>query len=363
MSGRTPVHLVTGVDPAAMAGATIALQWALPDAVVVQHRVEPERDELVRIVSDVTGMLEREVIDLEHGCVSCAIREDVVPTLARLGELGRWGAIVAHLPVGAEPSQVCRVAAFEPSRLADVRIASTIAAVDGAGLLDDLMGEDLLGDREAPLLGADERAVAEVLAPIVEYADVVAVHGDLPDAARDLIDVLARPGAQVVHDWEGLDVGRLALGVHDHDRTEAWVADVRRDLVRLPSRPRVWTLDLRSDRPLHPARLLEQIETLGSHPVRARGCFWVPARPSDVLGWDGAGGQLSIGAVGAWGLRGPLTHIVVTGLDEQAELREVLRGAFEACLLSDAEMQSQDPVWQTGSDGLEEWLGPVRRVA
>jgi hypothetical protein len=61
---RVPVVLVTGVDPTAMSAVTVGLQWDLPSAVAVQHRIDPERQVLHRIVSDMTGVLDREEITL-----------------------------------------------------------------------------------------------------------------------------------------------------------------------------------------------------------------------------------------------------------------------------------------------------------
>ena len=42
-----------------MAASTMGLQWDLPDAVVVVHRIDVETQQLHRTISDVTGVLER----------------------------------------------------------------------------------------------------------------------------------------------------------------------------------------------------------------------------------------------------------------------------------------------------------------
>ncbi|MBJ7528912.1 MAG: cobalamin biosynthesis protein CobW, partial [Nocardioides sp.] len=110
---RTPVVLVTGVSPDAMDATLVSLQWDLPQAVAVRHHIDVERQLLTRVVSDVTGVLDRAEVDLEHACVSCALREDVVPTIERLARDGREGTVVAHLPVGAEAAQVCHVLTWD----------------------------------------------------------------------------------------------------------------------------------------------------------------------------------------------------------------------------------------------------------
>lgn len=109
-----------------------------------------------------------------------------------------------------------------------------------------------------------------------------------------------------------------------------------------------------------PDRLLDRVADLGGGPRRSRGCFWLPTRPSVYGVWDGAGGQLSIGPGEAWGVRRRLTRIVVIGVDDGVE---DLCVAFEDCLLTPAEIASRGPFWEVDTDGLEPWLGTIRRHA
>lgn len=359
----TPAVLVTGVAADAMAATTIALLWDLPDAVVVHHEIGVADHRLTRTVSDVTGVLERVDVDLAHACVSCAIREDVVPTLHRLAGSGRWGAVVAQLPVGAEARQVCQlVTQGQPDRQRPgrLRIAALVAAVDGARVVDDLLGDELLHERGGHTAPDDERGVAEVGAAQVEYADAVAVVGSASGTELALVRALARPDAMVAAGGEQLDVAPLLVTGHDHDAAEAWVDAVHHGTWGTPPAAPVWRLDLTSTRPFHPDRLYQSIERIGGGPRRSRGCFWLPSRPGTVCAWDGAGGQLSIGAVRGWGTARPVTRIVVTGLDDG---RDEVAAAFEQCLLDDAEAARRGTRWEVSGDGFEAWLGAVRRTA
>lgn len=356
----TPVVLVTGIERQAMAAVTISLQWDLPNAVVVEHRIDVERSTLLRVVSDVSGVLERVETDLAHVCVSCAIREDVVPTLDRLAGDGRWDSVIAHLPVGAEALQVCRVASYDPRAVANLRIGGVVAALDGADVVEDLLGDALLAERGLHSSEDDVRGVAEVGSAMVEYADVVAVCGGSGEVQVDLVAALARPGALVVQDGTAIDGARLVAGLHRHEVTESWVAEVRRGALAARASEHVWTLDLASPRPMHPERLYAAVEEIGGGPRRSRGCFWLPSRPGSVCVWDGSGGQLSIGAAGEWGRSRPLTRITVTGLDDGAP---AIRAAFEACLLTETELGVRGTIWEMAQDGFEPWLGQICRVA
>lgn len=358
----TPVFLVTGIHGDSMAAATIGLQFDLPDAVVVRHDLDARAGHLVRTVSDLSGLLEREVVPLEHACASCAVREDVLPTLERLGALGRWGAIVAHLPIAADALSVCRVLGWDPVAAPSVRVAGVVAALDGEAAIDDLLGEDILPERDLATLETDRRGVGEVVGAMVEHADVVALFGESPDEAVELVGQLARPGALISREWSGVRADQLLPGLHDHDATEAWVDEVFEGPGRGGEGQHVWSLDLMAARPLHPHRLRERVDVLGGGPFRTRGCFWLASRPGAIGVWDGAGGQLSVGLQGEWGPAPAMTRILVTGLLED-DAREDLRRAFAECLLTDAEMAARGPFWDVADDGLEPWLGPIHRVA
>lgn len=357
---KVPVILVSGVAESAMLSATISLQFGLPDAVMVRHIIDPERQLLTRVVSDLTGVIEHEEINLAHACVACAIREDIVPTLERLAAQGRWGSIVACLPVAAEAIQVCRVLAWAPRMAPHIAIAAVVAALEGATVAEDLLGPDLLDERGLATSEDDRRGVAEVASAIVEYADVVSIT-EVPDPEEEsLVATLARPGTPVVTDPSLLDAAGLVAGVHRHHAVEAWVAEVRRN--PLPPLPEggAWRLDLRSERPIHPVRFQEELELLGGGPRRSRGCFWVPTRPDDICVWDGAGGQASVGSTQKWGRSERLTRIVVIGIDDEAD--QIPR-AFERALLTDQEIAQRGQLWEESWDGLEDWLGPIGRAA
>lgn len=354
---RVPVILVTGICEDAMVTASIGMQWELPRAVAVRHEVDPEREVLVRTVSDARGLIERIEVDVEHACVPCAIREDVVPTLERLAATGQWGAIIAHLPVTAEATQVCRMISQAPREAGHFRIAAAIVALRGETVRADLLGDDLLIERGLPVRQDDDRGVGEVASAMVEYADLVVMCGAVDRHDHELIAAIARPDIEIEDSSAQLDAERLLAGIHRHEDSEAWVQVVRRDPLPAPSGEAAWVLDFQSDRPFHPRRLKDRIEALGRGARRSRGCFWLPSRPAQICQWDGAGGMVSIGPAEHWDGAGPLTRIVVVGLDDG---REQLAEAFGSCLLTDAELAERGRYWEVHSDGLEPWLGPVR---
>ena len=201
------------------------------------------------------------------------------------------------------------------------------------------------------------RAVAQALA--VRRRDVVLVTGDVPPRASDLLEHVRAADAARVDGFDRLDGRRLFAHRHDPLAGERRTDPRRVEPAQGPTGNGVWTLDLRSERPFHPDRLLERIEALGAGPVRGRGVFWVPTRPDSVCVWDGAGGQLSIGGLGTWGSAPARTRLVLTGTsDRRADLREAFRGA----LLTDAEWDAGLAPWLGSDDVLAPWLGERRHA-
>lgn len=354
---RVPVVLLTGVDPQAMATTMVGLQFGLPGAVAVLHHIDVERQVLTRTVSDLSGVLERHEVELEHACVSCAIREDIVPTLERLARDGRWSSILAHLPVAAQAAHLCSVLTWDTRLARFLRISAVVTALGTQHPIRDLLSDDLLVDRGLQTSHDDRRGVGEVLAAMVEYADAVVLDGAADPVAAGLVRTLARPDARVVDGASALDSEVLVGRLHQHTRTEAWSSPARTE--ELPRGAEgVWQVDLRSSRPFHPERLLESLEQIGAGAHRSRGCFWLPTRPGRILEWDGAGGQLSIGEHGVWGRGEPFTRIVVTGVGVAPAH---LRPAFEELLVGRGEQDRRG--WSLSEDGFEPWLGPIREVA
>lgn len=244
----------------------------------------------------------------------------------RRAELKRLLASPAHVRGSAAP----------------VRVASVAAVLDGASVCADLLGADLLAERGLGIGPEDRRAVGEVLAHQLEYADLVVTSGWLAPRAAALLEHLVTPGGTRGALY-GLDAEALVSGRPDSG-ADARVDARRVRLTGALGEHGVWTVDLSSWRPLHPQRLLERIEALGAGRLRGRGAFWLPTRPGVACAWDGAGGQLSIGSVGPWGGVAPHTRLVITGVDEDPRR---LQDAFEAVLMTDAEL----------GRGLHRWVG------
>lgn len=355
-----PLAVLCALDPVLRDAVAADLLLDEPGAVVLRYDTDAARGTMHRLVMDLTGVIERREVELEHACVSCAMREDAVPVLEALAADGRWSSIALVLPVSADPWVVTRALAAQPMRS---RISTVATVLDSSVAIEDLLGEDTLAERGLQWAVDDERAVGEALAAQIEFSDVVIDAAEQGGPGRELVQHLLAEEQILVEGVHRLGELSLMAPLHDLDRADARV-DVRSvQLHGGPSEHGTWSMELVSDLPFHPERFLENIELLGAGRMRGRGRFWLPTRPQSICRWDGAGGQVSVGVHTLIGPseEQPSTHLVITGVDPEDEQR--VREAFEASLMTRREWQRGLLPWLGVDDGMDMWLGSRAEAA
>ncbi len=356
---RTPLVVVTGIDALTMDSTLLSLSCDLPGAVAVRQQIDPEAQVLTRTVSDINGILDQQHTSLEHGCASCAQRDDLLNAVIGLAQERRWTAILAGLPLAVEAAPIAQVLGTDARLARQVLLSTVIAAIGDRDVERHWLGDDLLREHGLHRGPTDDRGVGEVACAQVEFADIAVFQVDPAPAAADLVRALARPGVPVIAGPTHLDSAAVVRTRHSHRARREWCSlELPAELPPIAD-GRAWRLELASPRPLHPERLLDRIDRLGTGAHRSRGSFWVPTRPSEVLGWSGAGGQLSIGGYSSWDRRTPATRLVFTGLGTPPELAP----AFQELLLTPWEALLEARSWAVMEDGLEPWLGEIRDVA
>ncbi|MFD1149872.1 CobW family GTP-binding protein [Saccharothrix hoggarensis] len=269
---------------AGMGGHGVAEEvWrASPGSVLVRHDLSALSSGLVRRWVD--GVLTELV--LEHGCVSCTLREDMLPLLASLG-----GRVVLDLDPALEPEAVCLALADQP-----VRVETVIGVVDRATWLADATGDATLGERGIGL-PSDERTVAQVVIGHAEFADALVLTGPGGDDVLTAVLDRVAPGTPRF-ELSSLDASALTSVPVGRRFTPAFGPLSR----GVPVEPAAGVSVVRfaARRPFHPMRLHDALDVLLDGVVRARGRVWVISQPSRVMWLESAGGGLGVGAVGTW---------------------------------------------------------------
>ncbi len=308
---RPELLLLSGLTAPGVEAVISRVRALDPDVAVLHHDLRDiTRDVVHRRLrhgdSDITT-----TVELTHGCVSCTLREDLLPQLLELA--GRTSRVVLHLDPAMEPEQVCWAllhVLIDDAPITDtLDLRGVITALDPGTWFDDATGDAALPERGlvdpgGRADGADERTVAQVAVGQAEFADLL-VHTGSADAWE-----LARTNAVLTRLTPAARVRLADL------RDQVFLADLPADARRgrpddvhaaqLRGRPPldgdcgVRLLLFSARRPFHPERLHTALDVLLDGVVRTRGRIWLATRPEAVLWLESAGGGLRVGHAGDW---------------------------------------------------------------
>jgi CobW/HypB/UreG, nucleotide-binding domain len=108
-----PVVVVTGLHAAPRRRAVLELLASNPAAIALQHDLSlAGHAEVVRRIWDGRGTALETRVPLVNGCPCCALREDLLPQLARIAEAGHHRLAIVELWGGSDPQPI---AATTPS--------------------------------------------------------------------------------------------------------------------------------------------------------------------------------------------------------------------------------------------------------
>ncbi|UVJ38495.1 GTP-binding protein [Arthrobacter sp. CJ23] len=360
------LSVVSSLDSHCREVAAARLGHTHSNSVVVLHDLLDGSLVLRRVYRD-GQLLERSETMLEHGCLSCTVRLDVVPTAERLAAGGH-----DHVVLGLPPGVSADMAVAELRRGLDrpAVIDNAVLAIDPAELEDHVWDVHSLYESGFTSMPEDERTSGEFLIGEFGHVDTVMIQ---PGLGAEL------GGGPQAGAWDhGVELCRqlaphaAVSGVHDafrpgcYDRGEAH-ARTRLGAVRVPldAGPGTFRTVLHKvERPLHPGRFREALPRLaaGSHWLRGR--LWIASAASTRIAVQGIGPRVWLESTGQWladaghdPRRGTLpasdvdaaldwhptfgdrgTVLAVTGRGEDVDPREI-RGLLDGCQLSDAEMR------------------------
>ncbi|ONI91563.1 cobalamin biosynthesis protein CobW [Saccharothrix sp. ALI-22-I] len=301
---ETSVILVAGLGEHVVAEEV----WrALPGSVLVRHDLSGLAEGVVRRWVD--GMLTE--LRLEHGCVSCTMRLDLLPLLRQLD-----GPVVVHLDPALEPEAVCFALMDEP-----IRVEAVITVVDRATWLTDATGGDLLAERGLGAAPGDDRTAAQLVVGQTEFADALVLTGPPDERVSAVLDRLNPTAAR--QELAHLDVAAL-LAVIPADARRGEVDDtfglVLHGQPPSESAHGVHLVHFTARRAFHPARLHRALTALCQGVVRVRGRVWLASRHDTVMWLEAAGRSLRIGEAGPW----------LAAVDDWSEVDELWRAAAAA---------------------------------
>lgn len=361
-----PVVLVSGLHGPSRAAVVDRLLREHPGSLAIHHDLRGITSGLVvRIVRDAAVVLEHAVVRPAHGCMTCAVRDDLVPQLRR--HAARARLLIVDLWDCVEPRSVAEC--LDQAELhKELRLTAVLTALDAELTPTDICRGERLAEVGRSGAVGDERHLAEVLARQIEYATALVLPEVLPDPLPgvgddelDLCrDVLGHLAPQTPVTLPGEPLPALAGAALC---TRELAARVDQPTAQLPCdahTPAADTVVWRRARPLHPTRFFDAVDSLATESVRSRGRFWLANRPDRLLAWETVAGVVTVQDTGpwlaslpeaAWDLVPParrvaasldwspdhgdrVQHLVLTGPDLD---RDRIHALLDSCLLAPGE--------------------------
>lgn len=333
----------------------------------------------------------KDVLELKNGCICCSLRQELAERVTSIASSQRFDYLLIEATGITEPLPVAAsfFADDEFGGALDdvVRVDAMITVVDALNFPLDFEKGDTLRERRVALDPADDRAVADVLAEQVEFANVIVINkAELvtPQDLRRLEAVLYQlnPKAKLVESTHGVVPMEALLDTYLFDFEKASQASGWQRAIIGKKTPPEREFDLgsfvyRARRPFHPGRLWDVLQERMPGVIRAKGFFWLASRHNHAGIWSQAGHVFRDDLAGRWWAslprdewpQEPVAREEIRRLheepygDRRQELvfigagmdRQSIEQRLDHCLLDDVEMRLGQLGWEAFADPFSIW--------
>jgi G3E family GTPase len=333
---------------------------------------------------------EEKMVEMSNGCICCTLREDLLVEVGKLAREGRFDYLVIESTGVSEPMPVAETFTFrdeEGQCLNDIaRLDTMVTVVDAKNFLHDFRSAQRLKERKLAVDNEDDRNLVDLLVDQIEFANVILINKADTVAAEELTEIRALIGSMnaKARIWEAerssvpLDAV-LGTGLYSQGEAEQSVGWLDSLTEHTPETIEygITSFVYRARRPFHPRRFSDWCRDHWAGVIRAKGMFWLASR-MDFAGLVQQAGVLrSTSCMGIWWSAMPrdgwpqsseaqsdiLSNWETPWGDRRQEIvligkemeESALRAEFDACLLTDAEMQKGPTRWSRLADPFPKW--------
>lgn len=361
-------------------------------AVIVNDMSEVNIDAaLVRDGGAALSRTDEKLVEMSNGCICCTLREDLLVEVSRLAQEGRFDQLIIESTGIAEPLPVAETFTFDAGdgrSLSEVaRLDTMVTVIDAFNFLRDYSSREHLQARGQSLGADDHRTVVDLLIEQIEFCDVMVLNKtDLIDAddlqrLRAILHSLNPRAAIEVASFGKVPLARvLNTGLFNFEQAAqapGWLQELRGSHTPETQEYGIGSFVYRARRPFHPTRFHAWVQSQWPGVVRSKGFFWLASHSAFAGSWSQAGAIARHEPAGHWWAAVPSAQwpqdeaaralilakwdnkvgdarqeLVLIGMDmDEAQLRQ----RFDACLLTDEELQAGPSVWRTWTNPFPDW--------
>ena len=394
---KLPVTVLSGFLGA---GKTTVLNHVLNNreglkvAVIVNDMSEVNID--AQLVADGGAELSRteeQLVEMSNGCICCTLRDDLLDEVRRLSNEERFDYLLIESTGVSEPMPVAETFFFRDElgfSLEDIATLDTmVTVVDANNFEQDFESLDRLTDRGQEVGTDDVRSIVDLLVDQIEFADVILLNKidtvDLEKKARIIASIKAiNSRAELIESTHGKIDPKSILSTQRFDIDFAeqmpdWLKVIEKEPIPETEEYGISQFVYRARRPFHPVRWNQWMTQKWHGVIRSKGFFWLATRMPYVGVWSKAGVQNKFEMAGKWfatvdrqnwpddkeeiasvlanweepygDRRQEIVIIGYVGEMDEAFLKE----CFDACLLTNSEMQLGESAWRDFKDPLPEY--------
>tara|TARA_Y100000992_G_scaffold288732_1_gene242645 strand:+ start:785 stop:1999 length:1215 start_codon:yes stop_codon:yes gene_type:complete len=362
-------------------------------AVIVNDMSDINIDsQMIKKNSSALTRTQEKLVEMSNGCICCTLREDLLVEIRQLATNHDFDYLVIESTGISEPLPVAETFTFEDEAgvsLSDIATLDTmVTVIDAVNFLTNIESIESLKDINWQTDDQDQRNVAHLLVDQVEFANVIVIN-KIDNLSSAELKQVKRVIKALNPDAKCLDTNyaNIALaeiintGLFSFDKaaeSPGWLKEMRGEHIPESEEYNISSLSYRINRPFHPTRFLNFINTDLKGVYRVKGFFWLSTQMDLVGQINGAGNLAEISPVGRWLAAVPESEWDIDDEETKQSIKEnwdtvygdrrqelvfigididkdFIRHHLDNCLLTDTEYAAGPNTWKDHDDPFGQW--------
>lgn len=293
---KTPVTLITGLDAKCKEELILNVQSNLKDSKIAVIKKNDSSQDHTTDDHAVT-----------QGCMCCVSHDEFIEHLNELKK-EKSDIIIVATDTESDPVIVAETIVYKensPDESEDYTLDAVICIVDAPKVLENINSQGVLSEESE-----QAHSISELFIQQVEFADIIILHNmkildeENQGGVTALIKTLNQGARLIDQNCKDIEASELIdTQLFDFEETEqsaGWMRALEQDIEPTSDAYGVSTYRFTIDRPFHPERIYDFLQSSWDGVVRAKGFFWIATRPHLVIQLSQAGPVREYGPTGYW---------------------------------------------------------------